>query len=158
MNPMSNTYEREGAALRDQGAPERVPLTLMEYLSGSVNIDIPEDVIARICLDRDADMLSAATDVDKSVRDLCKADLLIWMVMGVTRRGAVADSDNGWSHSDGGFTITDSDKKLFLRMANAIYESNGEETVGGARFRIKSHGIQPSNIGMNGMPLPHIVR
>lgn len=155
----ANTYnDDEGVTLPEQGAPESSVVTLEEYLYGCVNIDVPREVIVRICLDRDIDFNEDAMSVEKSLRDLCKADLLVWMVMGVTRRGTVADSDNGWSHSDGGFTITDADKKLFLKMANKIYADNGEELIGGVKARIINHGIKPANISLDGSPLPYIVR
>ena len=138
--------------------PAEAAYSISDYLLGCVNIDIPSEVLVRICLDRDISYNAEATEVEKSVRDLCKADLLVWMVMGVSKRGTVSDTDNGWTHSDGGFTLTDADKVLFLKMANEIYEENGEDTIGKTKATFRSQGIRPADYTLQGEPVPHILK
>lgn len=152
-------HNMTGVALKEnEGAPVISSFTIADYLYGSVNFDVPSEVIVKICLDRDIDYHSEAMNVEKSQRDLCKADLLVWMALGVSKRSNNVDSDNGWSHSNGGYTLTEADKELFLKTANAIYEENGESTIGKTKAKIQSFGIKPANIGIDGMPLPYIVK
>ena len=158
MNNSSNINETKGAAIIPDGSPEVSVLTLEDYLYGCVNVDVPREAIVRICLDREVDMHEEAYNIEKSVRDLCKADLLVWMVLGVSRRGSVSDTDNGWTHSDGGYTFTEADKKYFLKIADAIYEENDEATVGKIKAKIISSGIMPANYRLDGMPMPHIIQ
>ena len=159
MGDVTYINEREGEAIANGGSPTQSNYihTMEDYLCGCVNIDIPKEVILRILLERDVDIYEDIYNVDRSIRDLCKADLYVWMCMGVSRRNTVADSDNGWSHSDGGYTITNDDKKLFLKMANAIYEENGEKPVGKTVARITSSGIKPCNYNIDGSTLPYIL-
>ncbi len=159
MGDVAYINEREGEAIVTGGSPTQSShiQTMEDYLCGCVNMDIPKEVILRILLERDVDIYDDIFNIDKRVRDLCKADLYVWMCMGVSRRNTVADSDNGWSHSDGGYTISSDDKKLFLKIANAIYEENGERTVGKTTARITSSGIKPCNRDIDGSPLPYIL-
>lgn len=128
------------------GTNDYYVVTITDYLSGAVNIDVPKEAIVSILIDRDIDGSMAVSDVDKDIRKLCKADLYVWVAMGVSRKGSVSDSDNGWSHTDGGYTLSDDARNLLLREANAIYEEMGEEPVGKTKVRIRSNGIMMSGI------------
>lgn len=160
----NNTYDIEGDALvNDEGTTddvqeEKAPLSIEDYLYSTVNFDVPEETIVRILLERDVECGSPAMEVPKQSRDLCKADLYVWIVMGVSRRGTVTDTDNGWTHSDGGYTLTEADKSYFIKAANTIYEKYGEDTVGKTKFKFTSHGIQPARYIPGDIPLPHIIR
>lgn len=158
MKGVAYTNECDGDAIVKDSAPTH-PChiqTMEDYLCGCVNIDVPKDVILRILLERDVDICENVINIEKEVRDLCKADLYVWMCMGVSRKNTVADADNGWSHSDGGYVISSEDKKLFLKMANAIYEKNGEKTVGKVTAKVTSYGIKRCDYDINGYPLPYM--
>ena len=155
MSEIVNNIEVEGDAIVTDSTPD-TSYTIADYLLGCVDIDVPRETIVRICLDRDIDICENAADIDKNVRDLCKADLFVWMVTGVSRRGTVTDTDNGWTHSDGGFTFTDEDKARFLSMANKIYDDNGEDTIGRTKAKVFSYGIKRSNVSPDGTRLPYI--
>ena len=158
MSVTTDILETKGAALKEGCAPEVFTYTVKDYLIGCVNFDIPIEAVVRICLDREVDMNEDAMATEKSVRDLCKADLYVWIVLGVSRRGNNSDSDNGWSHTVGGFTLTEKDKEYLLKAANAIYEENGEQTIGKTAVKIKSYGIKPADFDVSGVPQPHILR
>lgn len=157
MSIATEIIETKGAALRKEDSAEVFSFTMMDYLASSVNFDIPSEVIVRICVDRDIDYNADAMAVERNVRNLCKADLLVWMVYGVSRKGNTSDTDNGWNHTDGGYTLTEADKALFLKAANAIYEENGEKTIGKTSVKIQSYGIRPADFDTNGQPQPHII-
>lgn len=156
MSETTNILEAKGAALEKRVASEAY-YTIKDYLYGCVNFDVPSEAVIRICLDREVDILAEAACIEKNVRDLCKADLFVWIVLGVSRKGNNSDSDNGWSHTAGGFTLTEQDKAYLLKAANAIYEENGESTVGKTTVKIKSFGIKPADFDVSGIPQPHIV-
>lgn len=158
MNPIRQIPLGSGCAIIPDSTQQPVVVTLEDYLYGCVNIDVPREAIVRICLDRDVDMHEEAVNVEKFQRDLCKADLLVWMALGVTRRGTVSDADNGWTHSDGGFTISEADKNLFINIANRIYEANGEKAVGKISVSITSSGIRRADTTTDGIPMPHILQ
>lgn len=157
MSDVAKTYEREGDAIVDGTPTLSTKRTIVDYLLGCVNMDIPEEAIVRICIDREVDINEDIELLEKKEKDLCKADLYVWMCLGVSKRGTVSDSDNGWSHSDGGYTLSADDKKLLLKAANSIYEEYGEKTIGTTKFKVRSHGISPCNLTIDKRPLPHIL-
>lgn len=147
----------------NQSAAQEVqkPYTLEDYLLDKVNFNVPVGAITAICKDRKADQSKVYPDEcsDYNVR-LLYADVLKWIVLGAGRVGATKDSDNGWSHSDGSYTLSDADKKRLINEANQIYEEEGEldSKFGKTKIRMRSHGIMSANYGLDGRPLPHIIK
>lgn len=125
-------------------------LCIDDYLAGSINLDIPKIAITKILVDREIIPGTDIYSVEPELRKLCKADLFVWACMGVSRKGSVSEKDNGWEHSDGGFNLTEKDKKLLLDEANAIYEEAGENTIGKTRVTITSHGIMRASRTLGG--------
>lgn len=133
--------------------------TVADYICGRVNYDIPDETITAICKKRGVDETLAYPDGCKDINvDLLYADLLKWIVLGPSRKGDVSDSDNGWKHSEGSFTLSKDDKKLLTQEANAIYEENGEPTIGRTKIRVHSLGIMGARFDLNGNPLPRIIK
>ena len=117
--------------------------TMADWLADCVEIPVSAGLVRSILAEREVSEDSSFYDTNKAVRELCKADLL-WALGTTTpnRMGAVSDSDNGWSHSDGGYTLTEGDKKRLLAEANAIYGKYDEPTKGTkTKITITQHGI-----------------
>ena len=134
--------------------------TVEDWLFGCVNFGVPKEAILTILSGRGVDALCAYADRDLIGFDvrLLKADLLRWMVLGPSKVNSVSDSDNGWSHSGGGYTLSEADKKLLMDEANAIYEELEPESVfGKTKIRVRSLGIMPAYRDSCGMPLPRKV-
>lgn len=135
--------------------------TIEDYLFGCVNFDVPQDAIRSILMNRGVEngmaFLEAKETLGFSI-DLLKADLFKWILLGVSRKGAVSDGDNGWKHSDGGYSLTKEDKRLLRNEANAIYKDNGEtqNIFGRTKIRLKSNGIMGALQNIDGTPLPRI--
>ena len=79
--------------------------------------------------------------------------------MGPSKINSTSDSDNGWSHSEGGYTLSDDDKDRMLKYAKAIYDKYDEEFDydDSVSVAIESFGITPCDYDEAGIPLPHIV-
>ena len=132
--------------------------TVRDWLFGCVNFAVPDDAVMHILAERQLDPELSFYEVEHSLRELLKADLFVWVCMGPSKVSSTSDSDNGWSHSEGGYTLSDDDKDRMLAYAKAIYEKNGEtfaydDTVS---ISIGSFGIQPSDYDECGIPVPHI--
>ncbi len=71
-----------------------------------------------------------------------------------------SDTDNGWTHSSGGYQLTQDDIKELKSEANAIYKKLEPESVFGKKsvFRINSSGIMRANMDICDNPLPHVNR
>ncbi len=135
------------------------PYTIKDYLFDKVRFDVPDGAIRPILLDRGVDESSLATDCDRDTLRLCYADLLKWIVLGASKVNNTSDTDNGWTHSGGGFEISSEDRKLLIKEANSIYGElePGSEIKIKSTFRMMSFGVQQANRDIGENPLPHIV-
>lgn len=135
--------------------------TVRDWLLGSVNFEIPVEAIDSILFTRGVDGAVSYSDAKNGSVDprLLKADLLRWIVLGASKVNSTSDSDNGWSHSGGGYTLSEYDKKLLMAEANALYgELEPESIFGKTRIRMRSMGIMPAYRDSDGTPQPREVR
>lgn len=131
--------------------------TVGDWLSGCVAFAVPESAVTAILADRGVDMDFPYFDKGSLPVDirLLKADLIKWYVLGPSSVNNTSDSDNGWSHSGGGRSLTKEDKKLLLSEANAIYEELEPSSVfRKPRTVVHSAGIMPAMRDIDGTPLP----
>lgn len=142
--------------------------TVGDWLFGCVNFAVPQEAVDFICKQRGVNPStpydeyiepSESEDEQKPDIRLLKADLLKWIILGAGKVNSVSDSDNGWSHSEGGYTLSKDDKKMLRDEANAIYEELEPASVFGKKtIRVRSNGIMPAMRDMDGEPLPRILR
>ena len=133
--------------------------TVGEWLSDCVNFSVPDGAVVSICAARGiepdrpySDMGEANGSID--IR-LLKADLFKWIVLGPGKVNNTSDGDNGWSHSEGGYTMSKEDKQLLMDEANGIYEELEPESVfAKKKIRMRSAGIMPAYRDTDGTPLP----
>ena len=129
--------------------------TVGDYLFGCVNFAVPEETVVHISEERNFPASTPKADVDRNSLLLMKADLFKWIIMGPGKVNNTSDADNGWSHSDGGYTLSEYDKRLMKDEANAIYEELEPESVfGRKKVRMRSAGIMPAYRDTDGRPLP----
>lgn len=152
-------YIVSGAALRATEESALELYTIVEYLAGMVNFEVPESAMKAICAKRGIDMTAAYDTVEEKPRRLAEADIYVWIALGATRVTAVSDSDNGWTHTGMGYTLSETDKKRLLSMANAIYEEYGEDTVKAkTTIKVGSYGVMHAYRTPDGDVLPHIIK
>ena len=137
---------------RDDTAKVR---TVGEWLFGCVNFAVPDSAVEHIVECRNFSVEQDSKEIGADNLRLMKADLFKWIVLGPGKVNNVTDSDNGWSHSDGGYTLSKDDKKMLASEANAIYEELEPESVfWKKRIRMRSAGIMPAYRDTDGTPLP----
>lgn len=134
--------------------------TVLDYLSAKVKFGIPKKAMRAILVDRGMELETPYGECDTDSVRLAYADILKWFVLGPSKKNNTSDTDNGWTHSGGGYELDDTDRKLLMAEANAIYSELEPESVFKSKttFRISSLGIQHANYDRYGNPLPHIVR
>lgn len=134
--------------------------TVFDYLTASVKFDIPRKAMIAIFHKRGIEPDTAYTDRDEDATRLAYADMLKWFVLGASKKNNTSDTDNGWTHSGGGYEIDDEDRKNLIAEANAIYREldPSSELKKKTVFRMNSYGIQHANYDINGFPVPHIIR
>lgn len=121
--------------------------TVEDWLFGCVNFAVPEEAVSYILMTRGVDGSTSYQSAKTGATDirLLKADLYKWLVLGPSKVNNTTDSDNGWSHSDGGYTLSKEDKSLLAAEANAIYDELEPESVFyKRRITVHSMGIMPA--------------
>lgn len=134
--------------------------TVADYLSGKVKFSVNDEALRPILLDRGLDLDIQYGDADKSTLRLAYADILKWFVLGASKVNNTSDSDNGWSHSGGGYELSDTDRRELKEEANAIYQELEPSSVfkSQSSFKIVSHGIKRATYTPYGMPLGHVIK
>ena len=85
--------------------------TIEDYILAKVRFEIPVDALYPIFIDREIEPKTSIMDSDRSKVRLAYADLLKWLIMGPSKVNNTSDTDNGWTHSSGGFQLTSDDIK-----------------------------------------------
>lgn len=134
-------------------------LSIEDYLYGKVKFRVPAGAMASILADRKLSGEEAYAGCDVTSVRLAYADLLKWFLLGHSKQNNVSDTDNGWSHSGGGYELDSEDRKLLKAEANAIYDELEPSSAikGRATFRMSSFGVQRANLDAAGNPLPHTI-
>ena len=134
--------------------------TIEDYILAKVKFEVPVDALYPIFIDRGFERSTPIIDCNMDKVRLAYADLLKWMVLGPSKVNNTSDTDNGWTHSSGGYQLTNDDIKELKNEANAIYKELEPSSVFGRKttFRMNSGGIKPANSDLAGNPLPHIIR
>jgi len=140
--------------------------TVEDWLFGCVNFAVSKETVTCILAEREVDgSQKYAKEVNVIVGEgeesktidvrLLKADLLKHIVLGAGKVNNTSDQDNGWAHSDGGYTLSPEDKKLMIDEANVIYsELEPESVFGKKKMRMRSAGIMPAYRDTDGTPMP----
>lgn len=138
---------------------ENTVYTIEDFILDKVKFAVPPQALRPIFMERNLEPEQEAFTADVTTLRLVYADLLKWMVLGPSKVSSTSDSDNGWSHTDGGYQLTADDIAALKAEANGIYKELEPESVFGkkARFVINSYGIQPAN-RQGGANMPHIIR
>ena len=134
--------------------------TLEDALFSKVRFSVPEDTVRTILIERALDGNMAYVDANPADVRLAYADILKWLVLGPSKMNNTSDSDNGWSHTEGGFEISERDRAELKAEANAIYAElePGSMIKKKSSFRITSHGVKRADYSVFGCPLPHIIK
>lgn len=134
--------------------------TLEDALFSKVRFSIPEDTVRTILIERALDGNMAYADVNPADVRLAYADILKWLVLGPSKINNTSDSDNGWSHTEGGFEMSERDRAELKAEANAIYAELEPSSMlkKKSSFRVTSHGVKRADFSVFGCPLPHIIK
>ena len=139
---------------------ENKGFTAFDYLASRVKFEVPEQTIIGIMYKRGIDRDSLICDNENNVLELAYADILKWFIIGPSKVNNTSDSDNGWTHTGGGYDLSNEDRSEMKAEANAIYAKLEPESVlkKKSTFRVNSHGVKKANFTPCGIPLPHIVK
>ena len=104
-----------------------------------VDFDVPDATLMAILFNNDVASGTPVEDTSEKERDLCLADLLMWLSSSSTASSGEYISDGGWSHQKSNKQVAD--RNGLVRRAQALYakwDSDKAESAVGSRITIKS--------------------
>lgn len=133
--------------------------TIDEWLINSVDYKVDDEAVTFLLSERDVEPGTAKSEVADDTRKLLYADLLKRIWLRCSKVNNTSDSDNGWSHSDGGYTMSDEDRSRLRNEANGIYEELEPQSVfGKKKIRIHSMGVMPAKRNPDGTIIEDVLR
>lgn len=108
--------------------------TIEQWLKGMVDFDVPNETIMAILFNNKVGMGSDVTMLDERSKDLCLADLYMWLATSSSATSGEYISDGGWQHQKSNKVVVD---RAGLRAAALrLYQKWGSEKADSARGSI----------------------
>lgn len=113
--------------------------TIEQWLVGKVDFNVPESAIKAILFDNKVAEGMPVANVAERERDLCLADLLVWLSSSSTASSGEYISDGGWQHQKANKTVFD--RAGLIARAKALYKkwnSEKAESTTNAKITVKA--------------------
>ena len=113
--------------------------TIETWLRGMVDFDIPEATIKAILFNNSVTDGTPMSTIAEREKDLCLADLYMWLSSSSTASSGETISDGGWSHQKSNKQVVN--RAEFANRAKELYakwRSDKANASIGARITIKS--------------------
>jgi len=98
-------------------------MTIEQYLTGKVDFNLNESTLAAILFDRGVIEGASVTTVTERQRDLCLADLYMFVANSSTSSSSEMESDGGWVRQKANKNVAN--RNTFVSLAKALYEKWG---------------------------------
>jgi hypothetical protein len=113
--------------------------TIEQWLKGKVDFNIPESAIKAILFDNKITGGTPMCCTSERDRDLCLADLLMWLSSSSTITSGEVISDGGWQHQHSNKNVFD--RAGLVAKAKALYQkwnSEKADLASGVKITFKS--------------------
>lgn len=113
--------------------------TIETWLRGMVDFDVPDATIMAILFNNEVSEGALMSKVSEKDRELCLADLLMWLSSSSTITSGESISDGGWSHQKSNKQVYD--RNALIKRAHKLYakwDSEKAKAAVGARITIKA--------------------
>lgn len=112
--------------------------TIETWLRGKVDYDVPEEALMAILFDNGVVPDTQASSTSEKERDLCLADLLMWLSSSSVSSSGEMISDNGWSHQKSNKQVANrAENAKRARQLYAKWGSDKANTAVGTSITIK---------------------
>lgn len=112
--------------------------TIETWLKGMVDFDVPSATIMAILFNNGVEQGTPMTSTSEKERDLCLADLLMWLSSSSTASSGEYISDGGWSHQKSNKQVVD--RAGLIKRAQDLYakwDSDKAASAVGSRITVK---------------------
>lgn len=109
------------------------------WLRGMVDFDVPDATIMAILFNNGVTSGTPVASASEMERDLCLADLYMWLSSSSTASSGEYISDGGWSHQKSNKQVVD--RAGLIKRAQELYakwKSDKADTAIGNRITVKS--------------------
>jgi len=94
-------------------------MTIEQYLRGKVDFNLTDATLASILFDRGVAEGADVTTVTEQQRDLCLADLYMFLATSSTSSSSEVESDGGWTKQKSNKNVVN--RSGFINLANTLY-------------------------------------
>lgn len=112
--------------------------TIETWLQGMVDFDVPQATIMAILFNNEVTSETPTACTSEKQRDLCLADLLMWLSSSSTSSSGEMISDGGWSHQKSNKQVVD--RAGLIKRAQELYakwNSDKAKTAVGTKITFK---------------------
>lgn len=112
--------------------------TIETWLKGMIDFDVPSATIMAILFNNEVEQGTPMKDTSEKQRDLCLADLLMWLSSSSVASSGEYISDNGWSHQKSNKQVVD--RNGLIKRAQELYakwDSDKAKTAVGTKITFK---------------------
>lgn len=112
--------------------------TIETWLRGMVDYDVPDATLMAILFNNEVKQGTYVEQTTEKQRDLCLADLLVWLSSSSTSSSGEYISDNGWSHQKSAKQVVN--RAGLIKRAQDLYakwNSEKAQAAVGARISVK---------------------
>ena len=113
--------------------------TIETWLRGMVDFDIPDATLMAILFNNEVAPGTSVSSTSEKERDLCHADLLMWLSSSSTASSGEMISDGGWSHQKSNKQVAD--RAGLISRARELYakwNSDKAKAAVGAKITVKA--------------------
>lgn len=99
--------------------------TIDQWLRGMVDYNLPDDTVRAVLFNNGVESGASASGVGQRERDLCLADLYMWLSSSSSSSTGEYVSDGGWQHQKAAKNVVD--RAGLRRLAQGLYAKWGSD-------------------------------
>lgn len=111
--------------------------TIGTFLKG-ISPLVTEEALGYVCAKRRIEPDTEYGELEERDRDLAEGTMYYWLSNLPVGGSTEKVSDGGWSHSEGGWTVSKANIEEWMRKYRSLFQKWNEELLDRSRIRIKN--------------------
>lgn len=110
-------------------------MKIEQWLTGMVDFDVPSAALQAILINNRVNSGECVLNLTEKEKDLCLADLYMWLSASSTATKGEYISDGGWQHQKSNKTVVD--RRGLREQARRLYAKWGSEKAATAKMGMR---------------------